>query len=220
MIDIKKLYDARFTNYERVRKNELWRILTKDFLQNYININDKVVDIGAGQCEFINNIHCKTKIAIDVNIDVKKFANKNVKVLIAPVKHVKNIFKNESIDVIFLSNLLEHLDSKEEVFRLLNECFSVLKKGGRLLIMQPDIYLVGQAYWDFFDHKVPITFASLNEVLMANKYIIEDAVYPFLPYSTKVKLLPLWPPLLWFYLKCRPLHYLFGKQFFICAVKK
>lgn len=219
MLDIKKIYDARFTTFERVRKNELWKILCRDFLQQFIDEDDMVVDVGAGQCEFINNVKCGQKIAVDINTDVKKYALKDVKVVISSVKHLKNLFKENSVDVIFMSNLLEHLDSKEEIFRLLREAYFVLKKGGRLLIMQPDISLVGHSYWDFFDHKVPITYSSLMEVLLVDGYIISFSRYPFLPYSTKVKHIPLWPPLLRIYIKCRPLHYIFGKQFFLCAQK-
>src|SRR3972149_8870350 len=143
MIDIKKLYDSRFTQLERVKKNQLWRILCHDFLQKFIKKDDFVVDLGAGQCEFINNIFARMKIAVDVNKDVKSFASRDVKVVIASVKRLNTTFEKGEIDVIFMSNLLEHLDSKEDVFRLLNEAYQVLKVGGRLLIMQPDIKLVG-----------------------------------------------------------------------------
>ena len=220
MIDVKKLYDTRFTTYERIRKVVLWQILCRDFLQKYVNKKDTVVDIGAGNCEFINNIKAHKKYAVDINKDIIKKANKDITVKIAPVKFLNSIFPKNSLDVIFMSNLLEHLDSKEDIFRLLNESFVVLKSGGRLLIMQPDISLVGSSYWDFFDHKVAITYASLTEVLLTIGFTIMDHRYPFLPYSTKVKYLPLWPPFLKIYLKLRLLHYLFGKQFFICAQKK
>lgn len=219
MIDVKKLYDKRFTTFERIRKKELWRILCRNFLQKYVNSADSVVDVGAGNCEFINNIKARVKYALDINKDLKKKAGKDVVVKIFPVKSLRNVFKPSSLNVIFMSNLLEHLDNKEEVFRLLNESFSILKKDGRLLIMQPDIALVGHQYWDFFDHKVPITFASLSESLMAIGFKIEDYRYPFLPYSTKVKFLPLWPWLLEIYLRIPFIHFIFGKQFFISAKK-
>jgi len=219
MIDIKKLYDTRFTTLERIRKKKLWQILCKDFLQQFIKETDTVVDLGAGQCEFINNISAGKKFAVDVNSDIKKLADKNVHVFNGSIKQLNKFFHKKSIDVIFMSNLLEHLDNKEDVFRLIHEAHEVLKKGGRLLIMQPDISLVGNSYWDFFDHKVPITYASLVEVLTANNFKIIYARYPFLPYSTKVKHLPLWPPLLKLYLAIRPLQIIFGKQFFICAGK-
>lgn len=219
MIDIKKMYDERFTTHERVRKDQLWKILCQNFLQQFLKPEDTVLDVGAGRCEFINNIHCRRKIALDINNDVKKSAGRDVKVVIASVNELKKHFPHDSVDAIFMSNLLEHLDSKEDVFHLLSQAHDILKKGGRLLIMQPDIRLVGNAYWDFFDHKVPITFASLSEALRSLNYTITYTRYPFMPYSTKVRFLPLWPPLLKIYLNLRPLQYLFGKQFFICAKK-
>lgn len=219
MIDVKKLYDKRFTTYERIKKQELWKILCHDFLQQFVGKSDLVIDIGAGHCEFINNICCGQKVAIDSNSSIKKYADKDVKLIINSVKKIRGLFGDNTLDVIFMSNFLEHLDSKEDVFRILNESYSVLKKGGKLLIMQPDIGLVGQEYWDFFDHKVPITCASLIEVLNVLNFKIKFLRYPFLPYSTKVKHLPLYPPLLRVYLKLRFLHFLFGKQFFVCAEK-
>lgn len=219
MIDIKKLYNTRFTALERVKKQKLWKILCQDFLQQFIKKSDTVVDVGAGQCEFINNISCRKKIVIDINPTTKAFADPDVQVVISSIKHIKKSLCEGSVDVIFMSNLLEHLDSKEEVFRLLYESYLVLRKGGRLLIMQPDIGLVGHAYWDFFDHKVPLTCASLTEVLLANQFRITFLRSPFLPYSTKLKYLPLWPFLFKIYLHVRPLHFFFGKQFFVCAQK-
>ena len=219
MINIKNIYDARFTTYERILKNELWEILCRDYMQKFVQSDDKVVDVGAGHCEFINNIKAGERIAVDVNSDCRKFASKNVKVIISSIKQLKKIFTVNSVDIVFMSNLLEHLDNKEDVFRLLSESYEVLKKGGKLLVMQPDISLVGHEYWDYFDHKVPITSSSLVEVLKAIGYKIYHLHNPFLPYTTKTRFLPLWPLLLRLYIKLPFLHPLFGKQFFVVAQK-
>src|SRR3989344_821873 len=219
MIDVKKLYNSRFSSFERVRKEKLWKILCREFLQKFIHPTDTIVDLGAGECEFINNIHGQKKIAVDINKHTQKLAAKNVQVITASVKKPRSLFDANSIDVVFMSNLLEHMENKEDVFRILRETYLILKPKGRLLIMQPDIKLVGGAYWDFFDHKVPLTLASINEALRANDYTISYTLYPFLPYSTKVRFLPLWPQLLKLYLPIRPLHFIFGKQFFLCASK-
>lgn len=219
MLKIDTLYDRRFPSAERIRKSELWKVLCEDFLQQFVSKSDLVVDLGAGNCEFINNIRCSEKIAIDINPDVFKFAEKNIKVIKAPIRKLKEVLKNNSADCIFMSNFLEHLNDKEEVFNVLHETYEILRPGGKLLIMQPDIKLVGNAYWDFFDHKVPITLESLSEGLHANGYSITHVKYPFLPYTTKTKYLPQSPLLLRIYLKVRPLQFLFGKQFFVCAGK-
>ena len=53
-----------------------------------------------------------------------------------------------------MSNYLEHLPSSEAVVRQLDQARQVLKPGGRLIVLQPNIRFVGGAYWDFLDHKV------------------------------------------------------------------
>lgn len=218
-MDIKLLYTKRFTSLERIRKKKLWQILCRDFLQNFINPQHTVVDLGAGGCEFINNIRCKKKIAVDLTSETVRCADSNVEVISTSARHIKKILKDKSVDTIFMSNFLEHLDGKEEIFRLLQECHDILNFGGQLLIMQPDIVRVGNSYWDFFDHKMPLTEKSLLEVLSAIGFKIKYLRSPFLPYSTKLRFIPLSANLLRLYLHLRPLQLIFGKQFFVCAQK-
>lgn len=216
---LKLLYQQRFSKYERVRKNNLWQVLINNFLKNYIKPADVVVDIGAGSCEFINNIKAHHKIAYDANLTIKKFANSDVETICAPVDKLKTYLTNRKITVFFLSNVLEHMDSKEEAYNLLLDIFSILTKNGKLLIMQPDIKRIGNSYWDFFDHKIAITENSLLEVLQAVGFNIIFVKSPFMPYSTKLRWYPLSPFLLKIYLKIRLLQILFGKQFFVIAEK-
>jgi ubiquinone/menaquinone biosynthesis C-methylase UbiE len=219
MEDITSLYTTRFSYFERVKKKALWRVLCQDFLQQFIKKGETVVDVGAGSCEFINNISCKRKIAVDQSLGILKQAKRNVEKKIGSTKYPLRALKGEKVDVFFVSNFLEHLEGKEDVFRFLRETYLLLKKGGRLLVMQPDIGRVGEAYWDFFDHKTPITLKSLIEVLMAVGYKIAYVRDPFLPYSTKTVRFPLWPTLLKVDLRVRPLQVIFGKQFFLVAEK-
>lgn len=217
---MKDIYAQRFTPYERVRKTVLWQILCEEFLQQFVRKDDTIVDIGAGTCEFVNAIRCAQKIAIDLNPETKTYAHAGIEVIQSSTRHLKKILAGRNIDVFFMSNFLEHLDTKEEAFRLLRECFELLSPGGRVLIMQPDIARVGNAYWDFFDHKIPITEKSLVEVLKTVGFTITYTRSPFLPYSTKLRFIPLSPSLFKLYLHLRPLHFIFGKQFFVCGEKR
>lgn len=216
---LSSLYDNRFSSYERVRKVNLWKVLIDDFLQQFITKEDVVVDIGAGSCEFINLIKAKHKIAFDLNPKIYDFAQNDVEIISAPISKISKFFQKRKVNVAFLSNVVEHIDTKEEAFNLLLDIYKILVRGGKLLIMQPDIKRVGNAYWDFFDHKIAITESSLLEVLNTVGFRIKMIKSPFLPYSTKIRFLPLSPILLRIYLKIRPLHILFGKQFFVCAQK-
>ena len=56
-------------------------------------------------------------------------------------------FKNESIDIILISNVLEHIS---EPAKFLEECSRTLKKGGALLGSVPFIIGIHQRPYDFF----------------------------------------------------------------------
>lgn len=216
---VKYLYANRFSTFERVKRVNLWRVLVRDFLQQFISRQDTVADIGAGSCEFINTIKAKHKIAVDLNRDIYKFAAPDVEIIRLPVRQIKLSLSKRRVTAVFLSNILEHLDTKEEAFNLLYDIFSLLPQQGKILIMQPDIKRVGNSYWDFFDHKIPLTQSSLVEVLNAVGFKLRLLKSPFLPYSTKIRWIPLSPALLAIYLRVRPLQIIFGKQFFVFAQK-
>lgn len=218
-LDVSEIYQARFTRYERVHKQQLWNVLIEEYLQQFISKNDTVADLGAGSCEFINQIKAGKKYALDINKDVRKYAGNDVEVVLTSISKIRIALLGKRVTAFFMSNLLEHLQSKEEVFRLLHDIFDILPEGGKVLIMQPDIRRVGQAYWDYFDHKVPLTKRSVTEVLTSTGFKIKEIKAPFLPYSVKYRHYPLSATLLKWYIRLRPLHFIFGKQFFVCAVK-
>ena len=64
-----KIYRRRFNEYECEQKNKNWEVLCPDFFQQFIPEEARVLDIGAGYCEFINNIRCREKLAVDLNED-------------------------------------------------------------------------------------------------------------------------------------------------------
>lgn len=193
-------------------------MLCQEFLQRFISLDHVVLDIGAGSCEFINNINCRKKLAIDLNPLTKLTAAKNVGVFQESAEKVGKIFRGK-IDVAFMSNFLEHLESRDVVYNILKGVYLALKPGGKLLIMQPDIRRVGDEYWDYFDHKIPITEKSLAEAVKSAGFRIIDKRSPFLPYTTRAWWLPMSPGLLKIYLQLRPLQLIFGKQFFLCLIK-
>jgi ubiquinone/menaquinone biosynthesis C-methylase UbiE len=214
---LKKLYRARFDPEEIQRKNRLWRILCSDFFQRFIPGESAVLDIGAGYCEFINNIKARSKYAVDLNEDTRSFANPDVDVFNCSASHIDGLADN-SVDVVFMSNFLEHLKSKQEVLEVLLEMHRVCRLGGHVLILQPNIRYVNQQYWDFFDHHTPLSDRSLAEALKMTGFDI-DKIYPrFLPYTTK-STLPQYDFLVKLYLRVPILWQIMGKQTFICGTK-
>lgn len=199
------------------KRNVMWKILCKDYFQKFIKDTDTVLDLAAGYCEFINNIKCKQKIAVDLNATTKKMANKDVKVYQALSTNMP-LSLTSKVDVIFVSNFFEHLDSKNELIDTLKEIHRVLRPGGKIMILQPNIRLVGDQYWDYVDHTLPLTEKSLEEAFHLTKFKLDYKITRFLPYTANSKI-PAIPFLIKLYLRIPLLQYLMGKQTFMIGVK-
>lgn len=175
-----------------------------------------VLDLAAGYCEFINNIECKKKIAVDLNEKTKEKATKGVKVYKAlSTKLPKEL--TSKVDVVFTSNFFEHLDSKNELIETLEEIHRVLKPGGQLMVLQPNIRLVGNQYWDYVDHTLPMTEKSLHEAFLLTGFKTTYKKTRFLPYTANSKI-PAYPILIKIYLRFPIAQLLMGKQTFMIGV--
>lgn len=210
------IYADRFDKDEKKRE-VMWRVLCKDYFQQFIGKKDVVLDLAAGYCEFINNIKCGKKIAVDLNKKTKSKANKNVKVYRAlSTKLPKSL--TGKVDVVFTSNFFEHLDSKNELIDTLKEVHRVLKPGGKLMVLQPNIRLVGNKYWDYVDHTLPLTEKSLYEAFHLTGFTQTYRKVRFLPYTANSRI-PALPWLIKLYLRLPPIQFLMGKQTFVIAEK-
>ena len=92
----------------------------------------------------------------------------------------------------------------------------LLRPGGRAIVLQPNIRLVGPRYWDFIDHKVALTERSLLEAAELAQLHTVELVTRFLPYSTKGRL-PTDARLVRAYLRFRPAWWLLGRQTLLVA---
>jgi SAM-dependent methyltransferase len=216
-LDVARIYKARFSPEERAKKEAIWRVLCSDFFQQYVKPDDTVLDVGAGYCEFINNIVCAHKIAVDINKDTALYAASDVHVL----HHLSDDMKlipDSSIDVAFVSNFFEHLPDKETFVRTIREIYRVLRTGGRILVLQPNIRFIPGEYWDFLDHHIPLTDRTIVEGLIVCGLRPVEVRPRFLPYTTK-GLLPQHPLLVKIYLRIGLLHRIFGAQAWIVGIK-
>lgn len=145
--DLNKLYENRFVSTEdednQQKRNAIWNVLCEQFFSKFISEKDVVCDVAAGYCEFINNIKAQKKYAVDLNPSVKKYATPGIDVINDNVFNLNNHLKDKNVSVFFVSNFLEHLNSKEEVCNLVKELKDLLIPGGKILILQPNIRLVG-----------------------------------------------------------------------------
>jgi SAM-dependent methyltransferase len=216
--DISKLYRHRFSSeLELERKDKIWRVLCRHFFQRYIKPSDTVVDLGAGYCEFLNNIDCTHRIAVDLNPEIDKYARQGTQIIRSPCTDLTEI-ESSSVDVVFTSNLFEHLPNKETFIKCLEEIRRVLRSGGRLLILQPNIRVLGGKYWDFVDHHLPLTDRTLVEALGLVGLDVLEVRPRFLPYTTKSRL-PQHPILVRIYLMFPIVHRFLGGQAWVVGVK-
>jgi predicted SAM-dependent methyltransferase len=71
------------------------------------------------------------------------------------------VFGSGQLDVVFTSNLLEHV-SRAEVRKTLTEIRRVLKPGGRLLLIQPDYRYCAREYFDDYTHQMVFSHVSIR----------------------------------------------------------
>jgi SAM-dependent methyltransferase len=211
--DLKVLYRNRF-GHEGEPRTDLWQVLCSDFFQRWIPRDSTVLDVAAGHCEFINNIDAGTKLAIDLNPDVLELAAPGVEARVTRSDDMQGI-EDSSVDRVFISNFFEHIP-REVIVSTLVEVKRVLKPGGKIMVLQPNVRYCAKDYWMFFDHITPVDDRALVEVLTATGYDVDLCIPRFLPYTTKSRL-PSTAALVRAYLKVPLAWRVLGAQAFVVA---
>lgn len=177
-------YETRYTF--DVGRARVWKAIA-EYLQRFINEeSDSVLDLGAGYCDFINNVKAKRKLAVDQNPVSGQYCREDVVFFTSSVTNL-SVLDSNSIDVLFASNLLEHLDDAE-MMEAMQEFGRILKNGARVILMQPNYRYAYKEYFDDYTHKKVYTHVSLRDFFQANGYESIKVVPRFLPFSLKSKL--------------------------------
>lgn len=213
--ELQAIYERRF-NSDRARyRQDLWATLVKDFFQDLVPANAAVLDLGCGYGEFINHVQAGSRHAMDLNPKAPEHLAPGVTFHFQDCSQRWDL-PDASLDVVFTSNFFEHLPDKLALKLTLLEAHRCLRPGGRLIAMGPNIKYVQGAYWDFWDHFLCLTEASLAEALGNNGYEVERATPRFLPYTTINQ--PAYPmAFVRLYLRMPWLWPWFGKQFLVVA---
>jgi ubiquinone/menaquinone biosynthesis C-methylase UbiE len=215
--ELQRLYRHRFDEASREQKQRLWKAIVESYFQRFIAPADAVLDMGCGFGEFLNHVRCARRIGIDLNPEAPKYLDKAVEFHAGDVCDLKMV-PDATVNVVFTSNLMEHLPSKEAALRMLGEARRVLKPGGQFIAMGPNLRFLPGEYWDFWDHLLPITDRSLAEALGSLDFKIVEQRARFLPYTTR-SALPQAPWLVRLYLNLPFAWCLFGRQFLLRAAK-
>jgi SAM-dependent methyltransferase len=179
--DLRQIYERRF-DAGLTYRNEVWKILTSQFFQRFVPRGASVLDLGCGYGEFINNIECGAKHAMDLNPSARGHLQDGIHLLQQSCAEPWKI-ENDSLDVVFTSNFFEHLPDKAALSLTLREAWRCLKPEGQIICLGPNIKFLPGKYWDFWDHHLPLTEQSLAEGLELIGFKITHCYDRFLPYT-------------------------------------
>ena len=209
-------YRRRFGSDDASRR-AVWQVLVDARFSRYVNRADAVLDLGCGWGHFINAVDAEKRYALDLNADAAVHLDPAVELLVQPASQHWRL-PDATLDVVFTSHFLEHLPDRDAIVATLGEAFRCLRPGGRLVCLGPNIRYAPGAYWDFFDHVVPLSDRSLIEAIELAGLEVEEAIARFLPFTMAGK-----PPppaaLIRLYLRLPIAWRVLGKQFLIVARK-
>jgi ubiquinone/menaquinone biosynthesis C-methylase UbiE len=170
-------FDSRFRPDER--RDRAWPHIVAH-LSRWWGQDDDVVDVGAGYCSFINHVSARRRVAVDIHERLAEFAAAGVECVQCSATRLA--LDDESFDVLFASNLLEHLD-RPDIGAALQEFHRVLRPGGRVILMQPNFRLRPAEYFDDYTHRTPLSDRSLRDLLTVAGFRVVHIAARFLPLS-------------------------------------
>lgn len=168
---------------EHPARREVWRVLA-DHLSKWVPPDAHVLEVGAGHCHWINAVRAARRIAVDTWPGVMQFAAPGVDARVMDASRDLPTFPAAHFDVSLASNFLEHF-APDTAASVIGDIRTILKPGGRLLIIQPNFRYAYRSYFDDYTHRSVFTDVSLPNLLRSRGFAIELVQPKFLPYSMR-----------------------------------
>jgi SAM-dependent methyltransferase len=146
--------------------HDIWdlKILRKRFplMVKTMQDGEKVLDIGASDRSLQERLkrHYPKLIYKSMDIDRERFHD------FYSLEEIR-----ESFDVVFLFEVIEHLDFEEGV-QLLKRVYDFLNEGGRLILTTPNVFNPSR-FWRDVTHKVAYCYDELGGLLLAQGFQIK-----------------------------------------------
>jgi SAM-dependent methyltransferase len=179
------------------KREVLWAVLCEHYFSKFIRPDFHVLELGAGYANFINNVRCARRTAVDLWAKMPDYAAPGVDARVGSVADL-GFLPDASVDLAFASNLFEHL-IQDDFAKTLAQLRRKLKPDGTLIIVQPNYKRAYKEYFDDYTHVSVYSDVSLCDFLAANGFEILECRAGFLPFSVKSGL-PVSPALIRLYL--------------------
>lgn len=176
-------FDTRYTPDDR--RAPVWRHIVR-YLSSWIPSDAAVLEIGAGYCDFSNAVAAVSRTAVDRDPTFVHHAGAGVRTIVSSCDDL-SVLANGSFDVVFASNLLEHLE-RPVLEATLAEVTRVLRPCGRLVLVQPNFRLCPRQYFDDYTHVAIFTDRSLPDLLEAHGFHRRHVEARFLPLTMRSRL--------------------------------
>ncbi len=169
----------------------VWKVVA-EHLASWVPPNAHVLEVGAGYCEWINNVAAARRVAVDIWPDVVRFAAPGVEAVVLDASRDLPTLDASSFDAALASNVLEHFEPAIAA-AVVDDLGRLLKPGGRLIVIQPNFRYASRHYFDDYTHRAVFTDVSLPNLLRAHGFAIDRVEPRFLPYSMRGSKLPIRP---------------------------
>lgn len=169
----------------------VWKVVA-EHLARWVRPDAHVLEIGAGYCDWINNVVARHRVAVDIWPEIARYAAPGVETRVLDVSRELSMFPAATFDAVLASNILEHFEPGTAM-SVVEQVGRVLKHGGRLIIVQPNFRYAAKQYFDDYTHRSVFTDVSLPNLLRAHGFRIDHVQPRFLPYSMRHSKLPIRP---------------------------
>ncbi|MCU1279366.1 MAG: Methyltransferase type 11 [bacterium] len=178
------------------RRRGVWREIVR-YVKKDAPGAETVLELGAGYCDFINQFPAPRRLAFDLNPEMKAYAEKGVDLRIEDCTNLPGV-EPQTVDFVFASNFLEHF-AADEADVLLSSIARVLRRGGRIALLQPNYLRCADRYFDDPTHKTIFDHRNVAGILERHGFRIVKLEPGLLPFSMNNRA-PKWPLLVRLYL--------------------
>jgi len=170
----------------------VWKVLA-EHLSRWVPPDAHVLEVGAGYCHWINAVRASRRVAVDSWPRIVEFGGPGVETRVLDASRELTTFPPEHFDAILASNVIEHFEP-ETAARVVGDMHTILKAGGRLVIVQPNFRYAYRSYFDDYTHRSVFTDVSLPALLRTRGFRVALVQPKFLPYSMRgvTRTIPPW----------------------------